>query len=244
MNSAGIDTPRQLAAQCGVSSKTVERWLKDEGWVPHQRNRRDACRVLGVTEDMIWPTAQNRVKTGTDREIVHAYPYRSAAPSTVWAETADAASEEIVLAGYTNYFFWTQVPQFSALLRRKASAGCRVRFLLGDPEGEVTRRRERIEDVELTVGTRIRMTLRELSKLGDVTGIEARFSSSEDAINHVSLSVFRFDHDAMVTPHLARLVGHDSPMLHLRRHGEGGMWSRFAEHTEELWERGVPVSRA
>jgi hypothetical protein len=53
--------------------------------------------------------------------------------------------------------------------------------------------------------------------------------------------VFRFDDDALVTPHLARLVGHDSPLLHLRRRGEGGMFDRFAEHAEELWGRGVPI---
>ena len=48
-------------------------------------------------------------------------------------------------------------------------------------------------------------------------------ASAEDAVNHVSLSVFRFDDDALVTPHLARLVGHDSPLLHLRRQGEAGI---------------------
>ncbi|MBP2403343.1 hypothetical protein JO379_002812 [Streptomyces syringium] len=57
----------------------------------------------------------------------------------------------------------------------------------------------------------------------------------------MSLSVFRFDDQALVTPHLARLVGHDSPLLHLRGQGRAGMFSRFAEHTEELWSRGVPM---
>lgn len=72
-------------------------------------------------------------------------------------------------------------------------------------------------------------------------GVEARFSAAADAMNHVSLSVFRFDGDALVTPHLARLVGHDSPLLHFRRQGDGGMFDRFAEHAEELWGRGRPV---
>lgn len=61
-------------------------------------------------------------------------------------------------------------------------------------------------------------------------------------VNHVSLSVFRFDREALVTPHLARLAGHDSPLLHLRRQGAGGMFDRFAEHAEELWSRAVPVA--
>ncbi|MFC7980757.1 XRE family transcriptional regulator [Streptomyces sp. NPDC057336] len=190
---------------------------------------------------MLWPKAvQDRVKTGTDRELVHSYPYRSACPSTVWTELAESADVDLFLAGYTNYFFWTQVPHFADTVRRKAESGCRVRFLLGDPNGDVTRQRETVEDVALSVSTRISITLEHLDRLGPLDGLETRFSAPQDAINHISLSVFRFDGDALVTPHLARLVGHDSPLLHLRRHGSGGMFDRFAEHGEELWERAEP----
>lgn len=234
-------SPRQLAYRVGVSPKQVERWLSDAKLTPHARNREDAARALGVSEEMIWPKAvQDRVKTGHDRELVHSYPYRSACPSTVWADLVAGAERELFLAGYTNYFFWTQHPAFGETIRRKAGEGCRVRFLLGDPEGDVTRQRETVEDVALSVSTRIRMTLEHLDRLGPVEGLETRFSNALDAVNHVSLSVFRFDGDALVTPHLARLVGHDSPLLHLRRQGAGGMFDRFAEHAEELWTRGTP----
>ncbi|EST25541.1 hypothetical protein [Streptomyces roseochromogenus] len=190
---------------------------------------------------MLWPqTVTNRIKTGTDREIIHSYPYRSACPSTVWSALVEGAESEIFLAGFTNYFFWTQIPQFADTLRRKAEAGVKVRFLLGDPEGEVTRQREAIEDMALSVSTRIRITLEHLERLGSAPGLETRYSSAEDAVNHVSLSVFRFDDDALVTPHLARLVGHDSPLLHLRRQSDAGMFTRFSEHAEELWGRAVP----
>lgn len=63
-------------------------------------------------------------------------------------------------------------------------------------------------------------------------------SAAEDGANHVGLSVFRFDQQALVTTHLARSVGHDSPMLHLRRAQENGLFDRYAEHVEELWGRG------
>ncbi|WP_338054691.1 XRE family transcriptional regulator [Streptomyces spiramyceticus] len=236
-------SPRRLAARIGVSPKTVERWLADAELVPHARNRVDACRALKVDEEMIWPKAvQDRVKSGHDRELVHAYPYRSACPSTVWGELVEQADDQIFLAGYTNYFLWLEQPAFAATLRRKIQSGCRVRFLLGDPDGEVTRQREAIEDVALSVSTRIKITLEHLERLGAQDGLEARLSSAEDAANHVSLSVFRFDHDALVTPHLARLVGHDSPLLHLRRQGEDGMFDRFAEHAEELWGRATTIA--
>ncbi|MFE9309529.1 DUF5919 domain-containing protein [Streptomyces sp. NPDC006706] len=191
---------------------------------------------------MLWPKAvRERLKMGGDREVVQTYPYRSACPSTVWSELIVGASEDLLFGGYTNYFLWTHVPAFSTVLRQKAEAGCRVRFLLGDPDGDVTRQRERIEGVALTVSTRVRMSLEELAKVHDVQGIEVHYSAAEDAMNHVSLSVFRFDDQALVTPHLARLVGHDSPLMHVRRRAQGGMFDRFAEHAEELWSRSVPV---
>ncbi len=240
MEEAGLSA-RQLAYRVGVSPKQVERWVSNEDLTPHARNREDAARALGVDEEMIWPqTIKERIKTGTDREMVRSYPYRSAAPSSLWAELTEGCAREIFLSGFTNYFFFTSVPAFPEILRRKIDAGVRVRFLLGDPDGEVTRQRETIEDTALTVSTRIRITLEHLERLGALEGLETRFSAPDDAVNHVSLSVFRFDDDALVTPHLARLVGHDSPLLHLRRHGEGGMFDRFRDHAEELWSRAVP----
>ncbi|MFB6987152.1 XRE family transcriptional regulator [Streptomyces sp. NPDC056230] len=240
MADAGVST-RQLAVHIGVTGKTIERWLADAELTPHARNRDDASRALGVDEEMIWPqVVKDRIKSGHDRELVHSYPYRSACPSTVWSELISDATTDLFFAGYTNYFLWAQVPAFPDTLRRKVASGCRVRFLLGDPDGDVTRQRESIEDVALTVSTRIRITLEHLDRLGPLEGLETRFSAPEDAINHVSLSVFRFDADALVTPHLARLVGHDSPLLHLHKRGDGGMFDRFSEHGEELWNGAAP----
>ncbi|MEU7202719.1 hypothetical protein [Streptomyces sp. NPDC045470] len=61
--------------------------------------------------------------TGHDRELVRSYPYRSACPSDVWGELI--GGRELLFAGYTNYFLWSQVPAFSETLRQKAGEGCR-----------------------------------------------------------------------------------------------------------------------
>ncbi|MFF9646567.1 DUF5919 domain-containing protein [Kitasatospora aureofaciens] len=196
-----------------------------------------------MDDEMLWPAGvRSRVKTGHDKQVFAVYPYRSACPTSVWGKLIDDSTSELVFSGYTNYFFWPQQPDFSNTLRRKADQGCRIRFLLGNPESETTRHRERVEGVALTVSTRIRMTLEELAKLGALPGLEARFSAAEDGPNHVSLSVFRFDADAMVTPHLASVVGHDSPLMHLRRGEPGGLFDRFSDHVEELWDRGLPIA--
>ncbi|MFI1521037.1 DUF5919 domain-containing protein [Kitasatospora cineracea] len=235
-------SPRQLATRVGVTPKTVERWLSNAALVPHQKNRNDVCAALGVDEQVIWPNAiRANIKTGHDREMFATYPYRSTCPTSVWGQLIGDAVNDIFLAGYTNYFVWLEQPALHQTLRRKAESGCRVRFLLGDPNSETTRQREQVEGVALSVSTRIRITLENLEKISSVSGIEARFSAPEDGPNHVSLSVFRFDNDALVTPHLARVVGHDSPMMHLRRSQDGGMFDRFTEHAEELWGRARPV---
>lgn len=234
--------PRQLAARLGVTPKTVERWLADAEYVPHARNRADASDALGVPEEMLWPRAARAViKTGPDREIVSVYPYRSACPTSVWAQLIDDAKKEVFFAGYTNYFVFLDQPAFHLTLRKKAEQGVRIRFLLGDPEGVVTRQREELEDSALSVSTRIRITLENLRKVGPLEGLEVRYSAPEDAMNHIGLSVFRFDDDALVTPHLARLVGHDSPMMHLRHRETNGMFDRFADHAEELWSSARPA---
>ncbi|WP_232246629.1 DUF5919 domain-containing protein [Kitasatospora mediocidica] len=130
-------------------------------------------------------------------------------------------------------FLWLEQANLAGALRRKAQTGCRIRFLIGDPDSPVTRAREAEEGVPLTLSTRIAVTLSELQRLRGVGDIEGRFETG-----HVNLSVFRFDDEMIVTPILARRVGHDSPMMHLRRAQDDGMLDRFADHVEELWSRG------
>jgi transcriptional regulator with XRE-family HTH domain len=232
-------TPHKLARACGVEDRTVGRWLY-EGRVPRPGTRAIVADALGVEEDVLWPAAAKAVmKTGSDREVVSVYPYRSACPSSVWRSLISDAKKELTFAGYTNYFLWLDHSNLAAVLRKKAKAGATVRFLLGDPDSDVTRRREAVEQTALTVSTRIRITLEHLQRLADTEGLEARHSAAE---SHISLSVFRFDDQMLVTPHLAKLVGHDSPMLHLRRLQNDGMFDRFASHVEELWSEGRAVS--
>ncbi|MDT0447293.1 XRE family transcriptional regulator [Streptomyces johnsoniae] len=239
--SAASLTPHQLARACQVEDRTVDRWLH-EGRVPRPGTRAAVAERLRVEESVLWPAAAKAViKTGPDREVVSVYPYRSACPSSVWRSLIADAREQLTFAGYTNYFLWLDHPNLASALRKKAGAGTRVRFLLGEPGSDVARRREAVEKTALTVSTRIRITLEHLARLTDVDGLEARYSEAEQ---HISLSVFRFDDQMLVTPHLARLVGHDSPLLHLRRLQDDGMFDRFAAHVETLWAEGRPVERS
>ncbi|WUO83260.1 helix-turn-helix domain-containing protein [Streptomyces caniferus] len=233
MERAGV-RPHQLALKVGVDHKTVSRWLTYPERAPREGTRADVGQALGVDPVTLWPkSVQSRVKTGHDREIVAAYPFRSAAPTSLWASLIDGSSQNLTFAGYTNYFLWQQHPRLGARLATKANHGARVRFLVGDPESEVTRKREEVEGVPLTVSTRIKITLDALAKMGPCDGVEARFSDQ-----HIALSVFMFDDQMLVTPHIASLLGDESPMLHLRRLEDDGLYDRFASHVTALWEGG------
>ncbi|UNZ22119.1 XRE family transcriptional regulator [Streptomyces sp. 891-h] len=221
----------ELARRVQVAPKTVASWLADPSVSPRPQTRQRVAVALGVPMEQLWPDAvKSAVKLGPDREIVSVYPYRAACPTSVWVKLLDDARKEIYYGGYTNYFIWQQRPRVAQLLSDKAAEGARIRFLMGKPDSDATRSREAVEDVAFTISTRIRITLDELARIPD-SGIEHRFSEG-----HLPLSVFRFDEQMLVTPHLHGLVGHDSPMLHLRRLQPEGLFDRFATHAEALWD--------
>lgn len=228
-------TPGKLAAVVGVDEKTVQRWLTDEGRVPHARHRFATCKVLEVDEVALWPTVvRDNLKTGADREVVACYPYRSAVPRTLWGRLIDQARHCITFGGYTNYFAWLEVPNLNGILSAKAKAGTEVRFIMGDKDSPVTAERQRIENVPLTLTTRIDIGLSEIAKL-DHQRIMTRVTD-----RHISMSLFRFDDDMLVCTHLADLLGHDSVTLHVKKKMDDGLFDRYAAHLVYLWDAASP----
>lgn len=211
-------------------------------WTPSEIDIEDIQRYADparVSDDALIRELVRRYERRTDREILEVFPHRSHVPKELWDRLISEARSEITLGGYTNYFFWTEIPNFSKTLRSKADAGVRIRILAGDPEHEVTHRREQIEDAPLSVSTRIRITLDELSKLGSVPGLETRLSAL-NAEAHVSRSVFLFDNEALVCEHIAERLGHGSLTFHLRKTQDNGPYDQYRAHFEHLWEGGQP----
>jgi hypothetical protein len=113
------------------------------------------------------------------------------------------------------------------------------RILVGDPESEVTHRREQIEHAPLTLSTRLHITLDELAKLGPLPGLEVRLSNV-NAEAHVSRSIFRFDNEAIVCEHIAERLGHGSLTYYLRRLHDNGPYDQYTAHVEHLWNGARP----
>lgn len=212
-------------------------------WVPRDadlyelQQHADPARLA---DDVLIAELIQRYQKRSDRELVEIFPRRSDVPRDLWDQLLVGAKAEITLGGYTNYFFWTERSNFSGALRAKADAGVRIRILLGDPDGDVTHRREQVERAPLALRTRIEITLDELAKLGPVPGIEVRFSEA-NAEAHVSRSIFRFDCQALVCEHIAERLGHGSLTFHLRRLQDDGPFDQYAAHLEHLWDGGRTV---
>ncbi len=209
-------------------------------WVPSARDLTGYARYVDptqISDDVLIGEVVRRYQQHSDREVADVYPTRSRVPGDLWGRIIQDAQGEILLGGYTNYFFWTERPNFAETIREKLESGVNVRILVGDPEGEVTLRRQEIERAQLSLVTRINITLEELTKLGQLPGLEVRLSDI-NAEAHVSRSIFVFDRESLVCEHIADRLGHGSLTFHLRRKQDGGAFDQYKAHFDHLWAGG------
>jgi hypothetical protein len=237
MRRAGA-TPGDLARLTGADVKTIYRWVSP-GRVPLSRHRALVARRLGDAEEWLWPDVVDQVRAGpagdAGAELVAVYPYRSDAPSSLWWQLITRATRQVDLLGYTLYFLSLQHPELIETWQEKCGTGMRVRAAVGDPSSEHLAYRDREENTPLTLGVRVRTTLTAWAPLLHTPGFELRYQDIP-----LYNSVFRFDDEMLVTPHLYATPGAQAPMLHLRRLGPGGLFSRFASHLEAVWATSRP----
>jgi hypothetical protein len=225
-------TADQLARAAAVDQKTVYRWLSSTDRIPHPRTRWSVAKLLGEDEQWLWPDSNPApaAETGASGELVTAYAYRSEAPTSLWWELITRTTRQIDLLGYTLYFLTLQHPELLQSFTDKCAAGCRIRVLIGDPNSPHVAYRDEEEGTPLNLGVRIQTTLAALSEVMECDGFELRYQNIP-----LYNSVFRFDDQMFVTPHLYATVGSKAPMLHLRRLGTGGLFDRFVSHFEAVW---------
>jgi hypothetical protein len=121
-------------------------------------------------------------------------------------------------------------------IQQKCANGCTVRAVIADPESRYVADRDDEEDLAMTLVVRIDTSLKFFAPLMQCENFEMR---QQDV--PLYNSVFRFDDEMLVTPHLYATPGSSAPMLHLRRLGPNGMFSRFATHFDSIWATTTPV---
>ena len=222
-----------------VDPKTVQRWLA--GRMPHPRHRWAVAKALDQDEGYLWPSDGQVLPpgAGTTAEVVAAYAHRADVPAEQWWDLLVAARRQIDLLGYAMLFLSEQHPRLCDLLRGKAAASCRVRIALADPASPQAKERDAEEGLAGALLGRISTALRYLDELRDCEGIELHLHATP-----LYNSLFRFDDEMFVTPHLYGVPGYGAPLLHLRRLGAEGLFTSYAKHFDDVWATSVPVASA
>src|SRR5438093_930944 len=221
----------------GVDPKTVQRWLS--GRVPHARHRWAVATLLGQDEAELWPGGgRTRRPVGVRPEIVAAYGRRDDLGPAAWEDLLLAARSHVDILGFALYFLTEQHPDLVEMLVSRPG-GCEVRILVADPGGVQVRHRDEEEGSQGALVARIRSTLHVLHAAGPRPGIAIRHHDAP-AYN----SIFRFDDQMLVTPHLYGTPGASAPLLHLRNLGPDGLFATFLGHFEKVWGRAFPVDSA
>lgn len=229
LSRAALST-EQVARRTDVDPKTVQKWLS--GRVPHPRHRWAVAELVNEDEEFLWPEARRRSPDGLGgaAEIVTAFARRADVDNARWRKLISQAEHQIDMLGYTLFFLPQQIPDLVDVLLDKCERGCRIRMMLADPECEQVRLREEEEQEPITLSARIETSLRAYEPLMDCRHADIRFQ-------HAPLynSVYRFDDEMFVTPHLYAKPGHSAPLLHLRRLGPNGIFAQFTSHFEGIW---------
>lgn len=229
-------TPEDVARGAEVDPKTVNRWLS--GRVPHPRHRWAVAALVGEDEEYLWPEAKRRTPDGMGgaAEVIAVHPYRSLVEGGRWRRLIKQGERQIDILGYTLYFLPQLVPELVELLLEKCENGCQVRMVMADPDCEQVRLRDAEEREPITLTARIQTSLQAYEPLLSCPNAELRYQTAP-----LYNSVYRFDDEMFVTPHLYATPGHAAPLLHLRRLGPNGTFARFASHFEGIWSDTHPI---
>jgi transcriptional regulator with XRE-family HTH domain len=229
-------TPDQLAEHVQVDAKTVERWIT-KGRIPYRRHRFEVATFLGVDESYIWPDALGRdeVAIVSESEVVAVYPHRSEVPRDVWGHLFSQAEREIGVLVYSGLFV-SEDAGIQRIFKDKATAGVRVRILLGDPVSEVVAQRGEDEGVGDAQAAKIRNALAMYRPLRQAEGVEFRFHRTV-----LYNSIYRADDQVLVNTHLFGVTAPHAPVWHLRKLPAGELAGLYMESFERVWETATPL---
>lgn len=225
-----------LAETCEVDPKTVGRWLG--GRVPHRRHRFAAAQHLRVEEFFLWPPQQTRATRAapaSDGELVGTYLNRASVPREMWISLLRGAQKEISVLVFSGTFFAQSNPDVARMLAERASAGVRVRLCFGDPTGGAVAGRGREEGIGDTLAAKIRASLTYYRPLLGRPGCEVRLHDTT-----LYTSLFLYDENLLVNPHVWGRPASANPLLHLRQGTEGGWFDNYAQSFDAVWAGARP----
>lgn len=229
-------TPDDIAVQLKVDPKTVERWITT-GRTPYPRYRHKLAVILRKNEAYLWPDALSSEMSAkiSESEIIKTYPNRNLIPAEIWDRLVDQAESHVDILVYVGMFL-TEKPDFPTTLREKAANGTQIRFLFGDRDSPAVIQRSTDEGIgPHTISAKIDHALAYFRDLSQVPGIEIRTHGTV-----LYNSIYRFDNEMIVNPHVFGKLAPHAPALHLHQLSAGSLFATYLESFEAVWELAKP----
>ncbi|GAA3433378.1 DUF5919 domain-containing protein [Kutzneria kofuensis] len=229
-------TPEQVANGIGVDPKTVERWIT-KGRTPYAKHRHAIAALVREAENYLWPNAvaPERATEIGGSEVIKVYPHRNSVPRELWSRLIDNAAEEVEVLVYVGMFL-TEDRNLIKIFREKAQAGARIRLLFGDPASREVARRSTEEGIgKNAIAAKIGQALAFFRPLDGVPGIDIRCHGTT-----LYNSLYRFDDEMIVNPHIYGFQAAHAPALHLRRLSAGDLFDSYSESFETVWKAAKP----
>jgi hypothetical protein len=226
-------TPVQLAKELEIDPKTVERWITS-GREPYPKNRHAVAALLGEHEQYLWPSAgtDTRSQQASESEVVKVYPYRGAVPNDLWDRLLRQADSKIDILVYVGMFL-TENPGLLKILETKGAGGTNIRMLFGARDSHAVIQRSLDEGIgRNTISAKIDHALAHFQPIGDLPGIEVR--THETVLYN---SIYRFDDEMLVNPHVYGKIASHSPAIHLRRLSAGNFFTTYLDSFDDVWNQ-------
>lgn len=224
---------QELAENVGTSRKAADKWLN--GTIPHLKTQIAIADELGVDRLWLWPRDEVGVAAARE-EIVGAWARRSDCPSDYWWKLIVDAKSHVDILGYAVLFLTEVHLDLTNVLSKLMENGGSVRIVIADPRSQAARDRDTEEGLDGGLLARIQSSIK---YLGPIVEAGASLHLQNAPMYN---SVFRFDDDMLVTPHLFEIPGKTAPLFHFRRIGSGGIFDQYVTHFERLLARATPQS--
>lgn len=235
-------TTDDIATLCAVDPKTVDRWI-NPGRVPRRRHRWETAKRLGVEESYLWPPSLADTQTvrrgATESELIEIYSDRASVARETWLRLMTEAESNIDVLVFSGTFFAQTNPRVATMLAERAAAGVQVRLCFGDPTSAAVELRDQEEGIRGTLASKIRASLTYYEPLLGIERCEVRLHATT-----LYASLFRYDDDLLVNPHIYGMPASANPLLHLRRLDSHGWFDRYADSFDAVWESATPWTGA
>lgn len=181
--------------------------------------------------DMSLRESVNLLEQASKTGIIGIWSQRGLLDSNIWIKKIEESKENIDILGYAIAFL-PEHPEFKKIIKEKHSQNCKIRILLGKPNCSSVKNRNIEEKEEGSISSRIETSLTRLNDLIQLGCIEVKLHDTP-----LYCSIYRFDSEMLVTPHLYGVKGSAAPLISYKN-VKGGIFESYLKHFDDIWELG------